>query len=149
MNIKIKDCILECSFDLKAFKKDFRNSLVLEYAVKDNLVINFSDDIPKDKAKELIYLGFDWGGFFRQLVDIEQDKMTFKAYNIELEGYNQYEPLSISNPKEFELKERELKEAVMITQDGIPNPNFCLNNLFYMTIFHFGHKKYKVGIDMR
>ncbi len=149
MKIKIKDCILKCRFDLKEFKKEFSSNMVLEYAVKNNITITHNKDIPEDAGKQLIYLGFDWGGFFRQLNDIEKDEMEFRVCNVELEGYKQYEPLTITNPTEFDLKENELKEAVIIIQDGVPNPNFCLNNLFYMTIFHFGHKKYSLKVDIR
>ena len=106
-------------------------------------------DRDKDWFEKLGGKDEDWGGLFRQLENIEQDVIRFKGYNVSLEGYKQYEPYSIANVKEFELKEIELKEAVMIVQDAIPNPNFCLNNLFYMTIFHFGHKKYGLRIDMR
>ena len=97
----------------------------------------------------LIFIRFRRERLFRQLNDLEQDTIHFKGYNVSLEGYKQYEPYSITNAKEFELKEKDLEEAVMIIQDAIPNPNFCLNNLFYMTIFHFGHKKYGLKIDMR
>ena len=149
MKVKIKDCIMECSFNLKEFKKEFSKTWKFEDAVKRNLTITDARNVSKKDIKRLICLGFDWGGLFRQIENIEQDIIRFKGYNVSLEGYKQYEPLAIANPKEFELREIELKEAIMLIQDGIPNPNFCLNNLFYMTIFHFGHKKYGVRIDMR
>ena len=145
MKIKIKECILKMTLDLEKFKLDFQDEWEFENAVKDNLSIDFSDKVPNDKAKNLIYLGLDWGGLFRQGIDSHE--LKFKAYNVDLEGYKQYEPLNISNPKEFELSEKELKDAVMIVQDGVPNPNFCINNLFYMTIFHFGHKKYNLEVS--
>ena len=140
---------MECTFNLKAFKKEFPKSWNFEDAIKRNLIITDAKNTPKKDIKKLIYLGFDWGGLFRQIDDIEQEFIRFKGYNVLLEGYKQYEPFYIANAKEFELKEKELKEAVMIVQDAIPNPNFCLNNLFYMTIFHFGHKKYGLRVDMR
>ena len=149
MKIEIKECIMECSFNLKSFKKEFSKTWKFEDAVKRNLTITSANNVSKKDIKKLICLGFDWGGLFSQLENIEQDVIRFKGYNVSLEGYKQYEPYSIANVKEFELKEIELKEAVMIVQDAIPNPNFCLNNLFYMTIFHFGHKKYGLRVDLK
>ena len=149
MNIKIKDCIMECSFNLKAFRKEFPKTLNFEDSVKRNLTIISSKGVSKKDIKRLIYLGFDWGGLFRQMNEIKGNTIIFKGFNVFLEGYMQYEPFAITNPKEFELKGKELTEAVMLVQDAIPNPNFCLNNLFYMTFFHFGHKKYGLKISMR
>ena len=149
MKIMIKDCVMECLFDLKSFKEEFSKTWKFEDAVKRNLIVIDTQNVSKKDAKRLICLGFDWGGLFRQLENINQDTIQFKGYNVILQGYNQYEPHSIGNAKEFELKEKELKEAVMIVQDAIPNPNFCLNNLFYMTIFHFGHKKYGLRVDLK
>ena len=101
MKIEIKECIMECSFNLKSFKKEFSKTWKFEDAVKRNLTITSANNVSKKDINKLICLGFDWGGLFRQLENIEQDVIRFKGYNVSLEGYKQYEPYSIANVKEF------------------------------------------------
>jgi len=152
----------KAKLDLNKFKKDLQKDMVLDKAVCDNLSISYSDEgMTDEQIQRLVYLGFDWGGLLRYLPDIEKEEMKLNIHHVKMEGFCQYLPLSIGVEikeegvkdtsiigigNEFELEAKEHTDAVIIIQDAISNPNFCINNFFYMVVFPYGDRKYKLDI---
>lgn len=154
MKVKIKTCVLKLELNFNKFKSDLKNTLNLKEAVNNNMKVIYNTGFKNNVAVRFVYLGFDWGGFFKQLNHIKKDKIQFKIYNVEMDGYKSIVPLTCVMDKnqkitEFEFELKDKKEGVMIVQDGVPNPNFSLDNFFTMNLFDFGGKRYGLRIDLK
>ena len=149
MKVKINDSFLGLEFDLKCFKEDFGKGFDLEKSVYDNISIKDNPNhLPIEEIKKLLYLGFDWGGFFRHVKDVKKNKVKFKVCDVSLSGFKQIIPKNSSyNQRELEFEFKEIEKSFVIINDAIPHPDFSINNMFCKVLFNFGQHEYLLRIE--
>ena|SRR3990167_2608075 len=149
MKIETKECVAKLELDLKQFKELLKQEYDLENTV--NVCLKVTEDNQNVGDKTLIrfvYFGFDWGGLLRHIKLVDKDIIRFRLFNVKLDGFKRFEPKMVSEDlKIIELKEVDINQSVMITQDAISNPNFAIDNLLCKTLFDFGGKKYALLLE--
>lgn len=151
MKLKIiKENIAEAKLDLNKFKRDFKSTLDLEQSVKRNIRIVEGKGVTNEMCCRLLVLGFDWSAFFKNINKIHKDCVTFKIHMAELDSFEHYLPSSISEDGSvYTLKKEPFKTGVIIIQDALPNPNFCIDNFLKNNIFVYSDKnKYRLEVNV-
>ena len=151
VRIKIKNKIARLEFNLANFKKQFSGDLDFKQAYYNNikLVENPKNENVKVLLK-LLYLAFNWGELFRHIKAKKQNKIVFELHRVELKGFQQLVPSCMSEDKRvLELSCVDVNESVLILQDAITHPNFCIDNMLGTIIFDYGGKKYNLMMEMR